>query len=270
MRLFRLGLPSCLGPLVMVILLALTGKPLWATADVAEDGSPVRSCKLRYVMTLSGVVVGKLELRLVVEGDEARAWMRLENKGLAALFAKIRTTMQGRVRLAGGEPRPDEFHIRYEKPDRYRDIRLDFDERGELRHIAYVNNGRPRQSDVPAELRAGTVDPMTAFLRLQRWLAAAPTVGDRIRIPVFEGRKRLDVEVEYLGTVAAKRGAGPPLHRLRARLVGLFGFEDGYGFVGRPDGDPNWLDVIASEEPCPSPLEVRGRSAFYEPEIRRR
>ncbi len=263
-------LPLALVSAFMVVALPPVGKPAPAATGTAEDRSAPQSCRLRYVMSLSGVEVGKLELRLVIEGDEARAWMSLENKGLAALFAKIRTTMQGRVQLADGEPRPDEFHIRYEKPDRYRDIRLEFDERGELRDIAYVNNGRPRQSEVPAELRAGTVDPMTAFLRLQRWLAAASAPGERIRIPVFEGRKRLDVEVEYLGPADGRAGANGRLHRLRARLVGLFGFEDGYGFVGRPDGDPNWLDVVASEEPCPSPLEVRGRSALYEPEIRRR
>ncbi len=237
----------------------------------AREGEEGEWCRLEYVMKLSGLEVGKLTLELERRAGEARARMRLKNKGIARLFMRLSARMEGRVVLEDGIVRPAEFRIRYEKPGRVRDIRLRYDQSGRIVDLRYVNNGRLRDSDVPERLRQATVDPMTAFLRLQGWLTGGPEIGERIRIPVFEGRKRLDVEVEYRGLARPQddRIEGP-VHRLRARLIGIYGFEGGYGFVSDPDEEPNWLDVLASEEPCPAPLRVVGESRLYKPKILRR
>ena len=54
---------------------------------------------------------------------------------------------------------------------------------------------------MPAKLQDGTIDPLTAFLRLRTWLPKRGRERRRtkkIRLPIFDGRKRFDLEATYL------------------------------------------------------------------------
>lgn len=250
-------------------LVAFAGSSAAAAYACCEPATAGERCAFDYTMRLGGATVARLRLAF---GRAEDGVLRGELSIRPASFGSWlgdgnRATMEADVALVDGRPRPLRFHVRYDKPDRYRDIRVWFDSlTGEILELRYDNNGRLRDSEVPPSLRTGTVDPVTAFFLLQGWVAdPSRRAGERVTVPVFEGRKRLDVLVEYVGTDPADER----MLRLRARLIGRFGFDGGYGFVERPgrDAEPVWLDVEARAGRCPVPLRVRGSAGLLEPSI---
>ena len=200
------------------------------------------------------------------EADRAVLRLVIVNAGLTRLFTSRRAELETEVRI-GSPARPERFRGYEEKPDRVRDVRIVYTPDGSIRELVYVNNGRRRPSDVPRELWRDTVDPLTAFVRLQRWLRARPAPGERMVVPVFDGRRRLDIEAVFVA--AEPREGGPRLWRLRVRLHGIVGFEDGYGFVGGTRGPARWLDVVVDDGPCPAPLLVAPADGGLDPAITR-
>ncbi len=247
---------------VAVSLLMASGDPPAA----APDSEGIH--RYGYRMTLGGTEMAKLELVIRGKGEDRRLALDMTNTGISAWFARIRTEMRSTVNAADGVALPVEFTALYLKPDRRREIRIEYDAAGELVAVRLVKNGRPKRSDVPPPLQQGTIDPLTAFVRLQDWLRAPRKEGDRILLGVFEGRKRLDLEAVYVASeTVAFRGREVPGHRLRVRLTGLFGFDDGFGFVGRPDQEPVWLDVLTTDGDSPILIRAVGRSRSLVPVV---
>ncbi len=240
-------------------------------AAVAGADGAACSATLHYRMRIGGVDIARLVIRdKRLDAGRQRLELDMRNAGWTTLFGSVRTHMKGVVRSSEDRILPDDFRVVYRKPDRTRRIRLLYDETGRLKDVHLRTNGRPKKSAVPEELQGGTVDPLTAYARIRAWLESSPKVGDRLRIAVFEGRKRLDLEAIYEGEEARKVGGETlPFHHLRVRLVGRFGFDDGFGFVGRPDEPPNWLDVWVTADRCPTLVQASGTSGVGAPVIER-
>ncbi len=263
MELGRLRMRSLTFVAVLVTSLATASAE---PAAASEDAEPVQ--RYSYRMTLGGTEMAVLELEIRGEGEDRRLALEMSNTGISAWFSRIRTEMRSTVLAADGMVLPVLFTALYKKPDRRREIRLEYDAEGGLASVRLVKNGRPKRSDVPPELQEGTIDPLTAFVRLQDWLRAPRREGDRILLGVFEGRKRLDLEAVYLASEEVEfRGRKVPGHRLRVRLTGLFGFDDGFGFVGRADEPPNWLEVITTGGEFPVLVRAAGRSRSLVPVV---
>ncbi len=225
-------------------------------------------CRFEYVLRAGGGEVGRIVLEQeALDLGRMRVVLRIENAGFTRLFGRRRVEMRGVVRVAG-EPLPLLYEGRERKPDRERYITMRFDAAGRLTAFRYLNNGRERPGEVPEALRRGAVDPLTAFLRLQQWVRRGPEAGARLTVPVWDGRKRLDIEAVYL---ADARLDGRALYaRLRVRLQGLYGFEDGYGFVGGTAAPARWLEVLVDDGTCPAPVSVRPVDADDPAIVRRR
>jgi len=243
------------------------GLALAPPADAGSTPAPESACSFTYELRAHGQPVARLELDERWTGAD-RAVMRLAivNTGLTTLFTYRRAELEAEVRIAS-PARPERFHGREEKPDRVRDVRITYGPDGAIRELVYTSNGRRHPGDVPRELQRDTVDPLTAFVRLQRWLHARPTPGERVVVPVFDGRKRLDIEAVFVA--AEPREGEPLLWRLRVRLHGIVGFEDGYGFVGGTRGPARWLDVVVDDGTCPAPLLVAPADGSLDPAITR-
>ena len=206
--------------------------------------------RLSYSMRVAGVQIARIHLVLEPEGDRLSLRLSMRNKGVAVWLAgETITEMQARVLDDGTAPaRPLGFTARYEKPDRTREIELRYDPAGDLESVEILNRGRPRESRVPAELQHGTVDPLTALVRLRAWLRSAPAAGDELALPVFEGRKRLDLNARYSGLFTD--------HILEVSLVGRSGFDAGDQLVTLPGEPRRWLHVRVSSTASVVPISV--------------
>lgn len=210
-------------------------------------------------MRVSGLRIAEMELQFECAGSFAIVELQLANRGLATFFAgRNRTSMTALVGFdAKGRPQPTQFRASYQKPDRLRETELRFAPDGALTRLVTRNQGREQESPVPPELREPSIDPLAALMCLSYWLGDGAAPGDRIVYPVFEGRKRADLEAIYRGPTrvdAARRSWDA--HHLEASLRGLSGFDEEDSFVTLPGEERDWIDVYVSDDPLPVPLLI--------------
>ena len=221
-----------------------------------------------YEMSVAGVRVGTIELDLRPADDGAPGRLAvalvLRSDGVARWLAGDNRTIMNAI-VADGAPdevRPVRFSVRYRKPDRSRSIDLTYDEAGDLESVDVRHKGEPRSSRVPDVLQRDTVDPRTALVRVQAWLREPRAPGDSLRVPVFEGRKRADLDLRYL----ERRGDE---HRLQASIVGLSGFDEGDSLVTAQGAPRRWLDVRTAVGRYALPIVIAEGGGRLRTEIRR-
>lgn len=206
---------------------------------------------LRYAMQLAGLQVASIALTVAPQAEATSSRLVIASEGLAALLGRNVTRMDATTRPGD---RPDSFTARYEKPDRTRDVAVAWDSGGSVSRAVEIRRGRERPSEVPAEVRSGTIDPLTAVLRLRRWLAEPATVaGAVVGLAVFDGRKRFDLEARRLDDRIV---GGAALPRLEARLIPRFGFDARDGYLSWPGQPPRWFEVLVSADGRLAPLAI--------------
>ncbi len=220
--------------------------------------------RLAYDMLVSGIRVADMELRFQCAGSFALVEMQITSRGVAAFFGgRNRTSMNALVGFdVEGQPQPTRFRASYQKPDRLRETELEFAPDGSLSHLATRNQGRPQESPVPEALREPSIDPLATLMSLSDWLANDPAPGDTVVHPVFEGRKRADLEAVYRGPATVEvAGRRRDAHRLEASLKGISGFDADDNFVTLPGEPRDWIDVYASTDAVPVPLLMTNTSS---------
>ena len=141
---------------------------------------------------------------------------------------------------------------------RMRETSLRWDGNGQLTEATEARNGRTKPSEVPEADRQGAIDPLTAVLRLRDWLASGAAPEAELRLPVTDGRKRLDMVAMRQADIAGE--GGRKLRRLEVRFLPVFGFEPGDALVSWP-GAPKLYEVLVSGDGRYAPIEVRENGA---------
>lgn len=243
-------------------LLWLLGSLPVARPRAAESSSSV-PLDLRYVVEVSGIKIAELALAITPEGSTTRSQLALRSLGLASLWSDAWSKLSAiSATGATAPPRPSQFEAYQHKRDRIREIAIRYDNRGDIGDLEVKSQGRVRESEVPKELRHATMDPLTALLRLRRWVSAAAegSAERSLTIPVFDGRKRLDILASFIGTTRTPQG---PVHELDVQLRGLSGFEPDDWFVSVPgDAAPEIVRVVVSADERLAPLSIRAMNDF--------
>jgi hypothetical protein len=250
--------------LLLVGMAAATLAASWGGSRAMADCAIPSRRRLAYDMRVSGVRIADLELRFQCAGSFALVEMQLTNRGLASFFAgRNRTSMNALVGFDDdGRPQPTRFSASYQKPDRLRETELEFAPDGTLTHLATRNQGRPQESPVPEGLREPSIDPLATLMSLSDWLANGAEPGESVTFPVFEGRKRADLEAVYRGPASVEMGGRTrDAHRLEVALQGISGFDETDNFVTLPGEPRDWIDVYASTDPLPVPLLITNASS---------
>lgn len=228
---------------LLALALAVPGQP--------RAGLGLAGFDLRYSMQVHGVPVATVALTVTTADADTTSRLVVASDGLAALFGRHVTTMRA---TTGPAARPLNFTARYEKPDRTRDLVVQWDDRGQVARAVEIRRGRERPSDVPAQALRDAVDPLTGVLQLRRWLAEPSTgPGSSLVIALFDGRKRLDLEARR---VTDRRVGDASLPALQVRLLPVHGFDDGDDFVSWPDRPQRWFDVMMSADGRFVPMAV--------------
>jgi hypothetical protein len=224
---------------------------LLATAVAQAEEPPLDA---RYALAYAGVPVADLALTVEPEPKAIRSGLDVASNALVGLFGGFDVSMTATSR-PGEPPGPQSFRARTEKSDRNRDVRVRWNRRGTVTEAVEMKRGEPRESEVPADIRADTVDPLTGVLRLRRWIAAGPEAGTTLGERIFDGRKRFDVEAERLVDVAGEGGGRLP--RARVRLLPVWGYERGEDAYMSWPGEPvRWFEIVLSGDGRMLPLAV--------------
>lgn len=227
---------------------------LAAAPSLADTGQPSihAPLDLRYAMTYAGLRVADIALSMQPDEGRTRSELVVRGEGLIGMFSRSFTRMQASS-AADAPMQPRRFQASYHKRDREREVALRWDADGRVVEATEVSNGRKRPSEVPEADRTNVVDPLTAVLRLRDWLASPQAgIGAELRLPVTDGRKRLDMLARRNADVAGGR-----LHSLTVQLLPIFGFEEDDGLISWPGQPARLYEVLVTADGAFAPVEVR-------------
>lgn len=130
-----------------------------------------------------------LSLRTTLEQTEERysAVVDYATIGLAGILFEQKTHAVAAGRLGRATAYPDSFRNDTVRNGIARRSRVDYLPDGAVNH----NSTPPTSTVVPPAMSRGTVDNVTAYLRLERQLAETGKCG--LTVPVFDGRHRYDL-----------------------------------------------------------------------------
>jgi hypothetical protein len=187
--------------LAALALAVLTAGP--AAAEPAQT-----KVEVTYDVSLLGLSVGSMQLRLTLDGDAYRAEVYVQPQGLAATIAPntINGTTTGHI--SGGRALPDQSWVQQSKSGSIRTVQISYDG-GTPALVSVDPPYKPWPfAPTPADWQ-GTVDPISALVSTILMPvaadAAAPCGGD---IPVYDGRRRYNFDLWFGGVKQVKKGAG--------------------------------------------------------------
>ena len=240
--------------------LSLAAMVACCLATVAgETGEAAPVVDARYRVQTMGVELGRAALKLdeVPEGVATR--FNFANDSLLGFVEASDTLMRNLADPKRGEVSPIRFDGIYTKEDRVREVGFGYDAAGDIDTFLLVKRGRARVTAVPEGLAAGTVDPLTALLRARAWLGDAPE-GSDLAMPVFDGRKRYETTLRYVGlTQLDIDGATVPAHRVAVRYILEASLNEDTGVLeAESTARPRDIEVAVSADGRYVPLRLDG------------
>lgn len=175
----------------------------------------------RYSVQTMGVDLGRAALQVDRAADGVTTRFRFQNDAMLGFVEASDLQMRSLVAPQRGKVLPKRFEGSYSKDDRLRQVDVGYGAGGAIDGFQLVKRGRVRVDEVPQGLAKGTLDPLAALLEARAWLDQAPE-GAELAIPVFDGRKRYEATLRYLGlTQVAGADVTAPAHSiaLRYKLV---------------------------------------------------
>ncbi|MBS0471876.1 MAG: DUF3108 domain-containing protein [Proteobacteria bacterium] len=182
---------------LMVLFLSgpLTGAAL-AAGGAGGEATSVPGSTLQMAMTLyaGGVTLGKVDLNTTIRGDQYHSVSNLSTSGIVNAFwqSEIQATSNGTVAPKNFHPGLyDSFYTG--KSDKKQEVSLTYDASGPARLYAdppYSTTGY----EVPPAQQKGTFDPLSAITFFVSGVGAEAGNPCSVLLPVFDGRRRYDVE----------------------------------------------------------------------------
>jgi uncharacterized protein DUF3108 len=243
--------------LLAALLVAPLAAPLPGAAE-PQRPETLRPETLRYVATWAGLPAGEVHLRLTEGASAFRAQIDISTVGLPRWLTRFRARgiSEGAV-PADGMATPTRYDAAYDLRSR----------KGKRISMRFVGSGRdsvvergPEDSSekylLPPSLLTDVVDPLAALARMREALRSGLAGRGHFSIPVFDGKRRFDVEERAVSRETRQIGgrALPVLH-LALLLHPVAGFRGDDG-EPNPDPKPRELDLLFSDDGSFTPLRM--------------
>jgi hypothetical protein len=237
---------------------------LCALAIRPSEASPL---VWHYAATWAGLPAAEIDVRIEESAAVYRSEIDIRTIGLPRWFTRFRARglSEGAVSGAGlAEPaRYDAFYDLRSRKDKR--ISLRFERRGDavIAERGPEDGSSGSNPPLPAAQRAGVVDPLTMVNLMRMAVRTGSARAKGLTIPVYDGKRRFDVEERALTTETWRVGEE---HRrvlhlaLLLRPVAGFNERDG---EGNPDETPRPLDVLFSDDGELIPLRLEVRVGYF-------
>jgi hypothetical protein len=194
-----------------VILLAspLCG-PAIAAGGAGEEQSNAPTSELSMAMTIfaGGITLGKVDLDAKFVGDKYHVTSNLETSGVVNAFwqSQIQASSNGKVDGQGLEPDLyDSFYTGH--TENHQEVSLTYENGTPVRlyaNPAYSTTGY----EVKQDDKKATVDPLSAVVLIASGAGAEPGNPCSVLAPVYDGRRRYNVELVKVKDTAIKMDNG--------------------------------------------------------------
>lgn len=236
---------------------------LAAVAGLLPAAAPARANPIAVDYTVSQMGVPVMDIRITIDqaADRYRLAAVSRARGVGRLFLPREQIAESEGGLRGPQVLPARYRTEGEWRGTPRRTIMEY-LAGTPRLTLLEPPEGPDRIAVSAEQAAGTIDGLSALLRLSRDVAATGRCD--IQGTIFDGRRKLEWTSRTLGVAAPPmRGiSGEALHcALESRLVAGFRRGDDPASAGRPRQAEAWLAVLGPGQP-PLPLRVEFPSTF--------
>jgi len=243
---------------IQLIRFVLSGLAVGLATGLAEAAEPPPRISLVYDMHLGGLHMAQLEFAAEMEGDTYALRSETQTRGLFNALVGFVARVQTRGMLTENGPRPAHHRAanQWRGGDRWAEIHYGPDGRVDAAiHPPPEEDDRPK---VPVEMRADTVDPLTAALAMWRGVDSPQACEGEVR--VFDGRRRYDLAFAPGGPGTWKNGPlRVPASLCTVRIHRLAGFSGSPWIPASRDVDEATVWLASADERLP-PLPVRMES----------
>jgi len=220
---------------------------------------------LRYTATWAGLPAAEIHLRLDEGKAEFRSQIDIRTEWAPRWFTRFRArgVSEGAV-AADGLAAPRRY-------DAYYDLRSRKDKRISMHFLpdgasSVAERGAEDSSEKPQIAiadRTGVVDPLTALSRMREAIQTGLAQRGHFTIPVYDGKRRFDVEQRGLTSETAEiGGVSQRVLHLQLVLLPVAGFKDNDP-EGTPDSGPRAMDVLFSDDASVVPLRMEVRIGWF-------
>jgi len=228
------------------------------------EGAPIW---LSYEASWAGLPAGNIELRLEEDATAYRSEIEIRTVGLPRWFTRFRGLgiSEGAVTKAGlAAPRAyDAYYDLRSRKNKCVSLRF-LDHAGTVVAERGPEDGSAESNPpLPLPSRTDVVDPLSTISLMRAAIRSGRARPGELRIPVYDGKRRFDVEtrgltheVERIGGVDRK-----VLH-LALQLRPIDGFNR-HDEEGDPDAAPRPLDVLFSDDEALLPLRLEVSIAWF-------
>ena len=171
-----------------------------------------------HVLT-THTVIEETQATYLIQGDFATA-------GLGAVFANVANRSVTRGREVATQPQPQSFESETDRNGTVQRLRVDYRTDGTPTGTA---SPPPKEPVTPVSFNqlTGTVDNLTAYLLLERQIAKGG--GCQLKVPVFDGRHRYDLQFSDAGRQVLSpaegqnfSGTAQACHMTRTEIGGFY------------------------------------------------
>jgi hypothetical protein len=176
--------------------------------SVDQPSGPGSQLSLAMTLYAGGVTLGKVDMDATIRGDEYHVVSNLETSGVVNAFwqAQIQATSNGKI--ATGSVKPalyDSFDTNHS--GKRQEVSLTYE--GDALPRMYANPKFPTSGyEVKPEQQKGTVDPLSAVMVIATGASASAENPCGVVVPVFDGRRRYNVELTKVKDTAIKMDNG--------------------------------------------------------------
>ena len=229
----------------------------------ADTGAPAT---LTYQVYFGGLKALALEAEIALTGDGYRVRLGAQTQGIIDWLVGWTANASSEGTIRDGVLRPARHAIESRLRGTRRDAALTFRPDGSIDSVIEPSAEADEREPVTPEQERGALDPITAVLIAMRALAAQQSCEQRV--PVFDGRRRYDVEFRDGGREVLKSSeygsfSGEATICL-FRYIRIAGYQKAGRWNNARDVDRvhrSWLAQVAPGLP-PLPVRIEAEGAF--------
>lgn len=226
------------GVLLGTLGLAAASRAALAVTEPTED--------FRLVVYWTGMHVADATLAYAPGPAGITGSLDIKSRGIAALVTDYGGRMEAQIRdTDDGMLLPAGYSASFASRRYTRDIGITYDEAGQPTDIVLKKRGDAQTSPVPQEMWPHTVDPLTAILRIRRWVARDGQ--GELKVPVFDARTRYDINITRLPNGDGRR-------RIKLDIDPLAGNSKSSWLAQWERDDGRWVEIQGSDDARGVPL----------------
>jgi hypothetical protein len=194
----------------LAVVLACLSSPVLAAGGAGADRAALPASHIQLALTIyaGGLTLGKTDMDATIRGGEYHVVSHFQTSGVVNAFwqSEIQATSSGTLSAKGFQPALyDSFDINHS--GKRQEVSLTYDDGKAPRLYAnpvYSTTGY----EVKPEQAKGTLDPLSAVMFIVSGAGAAPGNPCGLVAPVFDGRRRYDIQMTKVKDVDIRMDNG--------------------------------------------------------------